>query len=504
MREDTINDFYLWCLNKTIDVKRTKDKYRDILYILDVNLKLKNISIHTEKKIKGLKLIIESIIEGNTKSYAIDNLIQSPRYDDSNSFIESMETTPITKERFLEIVKTIDVFYKLATVKKEVPKVQDLIDVINGESFNTAEESYEIFKNLIQELNMAVNKTERNFINKSEAIVTLGKDDIIKDLNKMNDRFDSTKKIPTGFSYIDDVILFGGFEKSRLYLFGGTSGSGKSTLLVNLALNAASTTKYTGELKTKLKVFPYISLENDRIETERRIMCALWDIDEIEFDRRRTTDPEKLNKDLQEYLEDKNAAIQICEYPSGMLSTLDLEVLIDDIVDQYGGKDKCVVPAIYIDYLDLLNGVKKLKDHRLDLSDITVNLRDLAKRLQIPIITATQLNKEGYAVKSSYDISATQISESMGKVHASSFVGGIVKDDFDTTLVHFRVVKFNNGPSGHALDLKVNFNHFKFTGCKPSKPPKGKDKVSFDGISQLDKILEVDDPSKPFGSIPTF
>ena len=55
-------------------------------------------------------------------------------------------------------------------------------------------------------------------------------------LNSIEINCTGRNSISTGYSELD-IYMNGGFEPTRLYIYGGTSGDGKSVLLVNFLKN---------------------------------------------------------------------------------------------------------------------------------------------------------------------------------------------------------------------------------------------------------------------------
>ena len=84
------------------------------------------------------------------------------------------------------------------------------------------------------------------------------------------------------------------------------------------------------------------------------------------------------------------------------------------------------VKAVYIDYLDLLKPDKKSEFFRLDLGAITSSLKTIAGSFEVPIITATQLNREAYRKEGGKDPGMETISESIQKIFIADF-GAVIQ-----------------------------------------------------------------------------
>jgi replicative DNA helicase len=181
----------------------------------------------------------------------------------------------------------------------------------------------------------------------------------------------------------------GGFEPSRLYIFGGASGDGKSVLLMNLARNAVEREK---DLSGKREIFIYITLENLIDESLMRVFCAhnkitIGDVVK-DYDNQRTI----IEDDLKLWQNNNNAALIMAYFPPTITSVNDIRAFIEDVEAKYAD-DNVEVKAIYIDYLDLLMAGQKFDLHRLEMGQITIDLKVLSVQISKPIITLTQLNR---------------------------------------------------------------------------------------------------------------
>lgn len=469
-----IRCFMKWCINKNIDVKRTKEKYYHIKSIVDVLAEGDNTPVDIKNKISCLSAIINRILDGHSIEGAISNVLSTPKFKESGeaSFVTLMASEETNEEEFDGIVKTIESKYKNICIQKSMPKMEELFNTLKDGKYDSSDEGYGTFKNLVSELHNNVRYIDNIEAMASESVICIGDgntDDTTKVLKRFNDKYDRSKKIPTGFQYIDDVIMRGGFDRNRLYIIGGSSGAGKSTMLLNFALNAAKWQYYVGELKKKKKIFIYITLENDKEETIGRMMCAHWDLPSLKFESMVRDNPKEVAKEFEKDISKYNSMLYIHQFSVESITSSSIAALIEELTDVNGGKDKCIVAAVYIDYLDLLKCNNLKKDLRLNLTEITKELKELSRDYEIPIITATQLNREGYNITNAYQLSAKAMGESMGKVHIADFVAMICKDQFNEQRVFWNVVKFRSGNTGSALDFKVNFENFKFIDCEKSK-----------------------------------
>ena len=82
---------------------------------------------------------------------------------------------------------------------------------------------------------------------------------------------------------------------------------------------------------------------------------------------------------------------------------------------------KAVLKGVYVDYLDLLRAGQVFDLHRLEMGQVTIDMKVAAVMQGIPWVTVTQLNRGAYDPKE--NLSLANMSESIKKVEHSDFVG---------------------------------------------------------------------------------
>ncbi len=218
--------------------------------------------------------------------------------------------------------------------------------------------------------------------------------------------------IPTGFSYLDRV-LSGGFHRSDLILIGARPGMGKTSFALNVARNMA--------VKGRKTVFFSLEMSNEQlaqriISTEARIVSNKFRTGEIS-----DSDWEKIGMALDHLVDaelyfDDTANITVPEMKARIRRMKDVE---------------CVV----IDYLQLMSD-PRYKDNRVqEISKITRDLKLMAKDLNIPVITCSQLSRNT-AKTSDHRPQLTDLRES-----------GSIEQDADIVLMLHRESYYQNDKS---------------------------------------------------------
>lgn len=205
-------------------------------------------------------------------------------------------------------------------------------------------------------------------------------------------------KVPSMWKYLDK-ILNGGFGAGRLVTVLGASGAGKSHLLVNIG---------SGALKAGKTVVHY-TLELDEIDTARRYDACLTNVEINEVPHRKKLILERLKTELP-----PEARLIIKEYPMRSASIQTIKSHLSRL------RIKNIIPDIVvIDYGDLLKSISTAAEARFNLREVWEQMKALAQEMKIPVITATQTNRSGYA---SDVITADQISEDFSKVMTSDVI----------------------------------------------------------------------------------
>ena len=176
--------------------------------------------------------------------------------------------------------------------------------------------------------------------------------------------------IPTGFSYLDKV-LGGGFHRSDFIVIGARPAMGKTSFALNVARNIA--------MKNRKVLFFSLEMSKEQlaqriISTEARIISNKLRTGDIT-----DSDWEKLGLALQNLVNcelyfDDQANINVNEMKARALRIKDVD---------------CIV----IDYLQLMSGTKRSENRVNEVSEITRGLKMMAKDLNIPVVTCSQLSR---------------------------------------------------------------------------------------------------------------
>lgn len=201
---------------------------------------------------------------------------------------------------------------------------------------------------------------------------------------------DPTRILQTGIRALNE-ILSPGYLSRRLYIYMGLPAGFKSGILLKSAndiriYNRHLPAKKPGFRKTVL----FITMENSVEETVERLFNMTVTPESIlNFTPKMAVKMLKKHGQM-EIKTDDDINIVIKYFPNRAINTDDLYTIIDDLEDE-----RQEVIALILDYIKRIRPAEHAKDEKEELKNITNELKNLATELDIPVITAHQLNRSG-------------------------------------------------------------------------------------------------------------
>ena len=463
-----LNNCFSLLFSESGKVKKDKTLYRDIKGIIDFYKEKESIDIPVivRNKTDCLYKICEMKLKDTSNANIIDSVCDGDKYSQLSDFLHTKFSEQINELVLSEAVKQVRTRKRLISMFSNFDKLNSFVDTVKNASFDSMDDAVLDYEGVIKELYTNMMEDNRSVSIEASSSLDLVKDDYVSVIETIKKKYERKNTTPTGFPVFDnDILTSGGFEPSRLYVFGGGSGSGKSTLLNNFLINAATNINLNLD-RAKHKIYIYVTLENTIDESLLRIYQSLLERDLPSV----VTDIVVKNNDIKSYLKPlldaNNSGIVMKYFAPPSISPIDIMMVIDDVISEYG-KDS--IKGIYIDYLDLLTSDSESDQYRLQLGHITMSLKTIAVHYNIPVITATQLGRAAYRIQNSGALNLDQVSESIKKVEHADFVGLLALDEQDPSIVHFKQAKNRSGKTNVSLDFKVDFSFFKFlVGSKVS------------------------------------
>jgi len=252
-------------------------------------------------------------------------------------------------------------------------------------------------------------------------------------------RHDVTEKISSGIVGLDRM-MYGGFGTNEIAIVMAPPGKGKSFFLLNMM--------YNGMLAGQNVL--YITLELSEKAVVKRLYSRIG-----YASRKEMLDENIITKSANKFFTLANSMGRIIYHPSQSLTIEGIENLIEQYSFYFGFTPQLLV----VDYLDLL--APRKADYRLELRqklrNITDDLRSIALRKNIAVLTATQANR---ASLSKPKMTEANISESFGKVEVADSIIALSQTEDEKTQKRARLVMLKNRDyvSGGTVECYVDFD----------------------------------------------
>jgi replicative DNA helicase len=186
-------------------------------------------------------------------------------------------------------------------------------------------------------------------------------------------------RIPPGLStgFYDLDALTGGYKGGQLIVIAGRPGMGKSTLAVD-------TTRATSIRGRGTSVI--FTLEMSRSELWRRILAAESKIRLTDLTTPSTLTPAHQDK-IAASLDSIDAGGPLFIDDSAGLTVAQIRAKARRIKARHG------LDLIVVDYLQLMTCGRRVESRQVEVSEMSRNLKLLAKELDVPVVALSQLNR---------------------------------------------------------------------------------------------------------------
>lgn len=520
--ESFLNNCYTLVLNKNCKIKKTPGFYRDVNDVLNFYEKKESgdVPLALQNKVNLLKKIVELKLAGKTTGSMIDSLFGlSKKYSDYQSFVEAVVDDPIDVDTFHDIINQVRMRKKIKALFENHDQLEDVLNTIKDGTFDSLDDLVESYETTIKLLYQNLVDNQRQMTMESSSSLDFYADDYTHAVDQIKKKYLDGSRTSTGFKSLD-LFFKGGFEPSREYIFAGTSGSGKSTLMTNMMARSAQALNGPPRInvkdidnKTDIKhVYVYVTMENTADESLMRIYQDVMNVtEEILLGKLKSgaLTPEIMKEQINEKLRPNGTTIFMKYFPAMTISPVDIMGVLDEVISIYG---QGTIAGCFIDYLDLLTTDAPYDMYRLELAKLVLSLKSLAIQYNIPVITATQLNRSAYRVENPKDLGADQLGESIKKVEHSDMImilHKIVRKGKDVVIG--KIAKFRSNRSGYAIESNVDFSKYKFGEFTTVKNEDKKENVrddnssydstNMDGCSDMMNPPSMDLPEKRNNSL---
>jgi replicative DNA helicase len=319
------------------------------------------------------KIIYNAILELNKKNIAVDLLTLSKILEDKNQIDEVGGRIGVTEisNNFTNVSQLQHkCFYlKELTIRrnliKEAHNILSKVYSLDEDIFELMDE----FDNNISKIKN-IDGTSTNLKHIRESV-----DSAIKQLDQAMNEPIKVEGIETGFTNIDGILQ--GMKNGQSITIAARPAMAKTSLLTNILTNVA---------KKSNKAVLFFSLEMTNRELMLRIMSA---------------ESELLSHKIAQGNITSQDSIRVVE---GLNKYYDTNLLIDDTADITPNKMRAIakkvkrdfgsIALIGIDFVQIIKSKDKVQNRDTEISNITRDIKILAKEMDCPIITLSQLSRE--------------------------------------------------------------------------------------------------------------
>jgi replicative DNA helicase len=192
-------------------------------------------------------------------------------------------------------------------------------------------------------------------------------------LEETYERGNAITGVPTGFTDLDELLS--GLQRATLNIVGARPSMGKTAFALNIAAHVA---------QHVMQPVLFFSLEMGHLELTQRILAAEAQVDlkKVRTGDLSQADWSKIgralhNLDCPLYLDD-----------NAQVSVMEIRAKARRMRSRHGA-----LALIVIDYLQLMTGRTAAENRQLEVSEISRNLKILARELEVPIVALSQLSR---------------------------------------------------------------------------------------------------------------
>lgn len=268
---------------------------------------------------------------------------------------------------------------------------------------------------------------------------------------------DKYKGFTTGFTDLDKAIT--GLNRSDLLIIGARPAMGKTSLALNLARNTA--------MMGKKKVL-FFSLEMTKEQLAQRVLSTEARVESTKMRTGNISGQEWAN------LATATALLSNCELyfdDTSNMTVSEMKSRIRRLRD---------VDAVFVDYLQLMKSGSRVESRVQEVSEITRNLKLMAKDLNIPVVVLAQLARSTEGRGKSHRPQLSDLRES-----------GSIEQDADIVIMLYRDEYYATEKDAVPDEDRPAVNEAEFIIAKNRHGPTTTVKVAWNGDYTMFSNLET-------------
>ena len=261
-------------------------------------------------------------------------------------------------EHYCEIVLDKAILRKMISVSSEIQQ----------DCYEAAEESHDIVDRAERKIfELSERKHKKDFSHIKPVLMKT-----METYESYHGRAGGITGVPTGFKAMDELLS--GLQKSELVILAARPSMGKTAFALNIAQNAARAGVPVG-------VF---SLEMSSVQLAMRMLCSEARVDSHKARTGRLPENEWMRLSM--------GVGRLADHPIYIDDTPGINIL--EVRSKARRlKAEHNIGLLVIDYLQLIHGVGRVESRQIEISMISQSLKALAKELDIPVLSLSQLSR---------------------------------------------------------------------------------------------------------------
>ena len=339
---------------------------------------------------KSLRLISESSIEADHFYFDAHRKIFNV-IDDLNQARKPVDITTVASRlkdvNLLESIGGVDYLVLLQEASVTSANTQNYIEIVENKAYArklieaanaVADNGFDSTMEVSELLDLAEKQILDVTRSRKTSDFRVGKDvvnEVIANIYRMRDNKNTLTGVKTGYRSLDGIT--NGLQRGDLILLAARPSVGKTAFALNLALKTAKHNK---------EAVAIFSLEMPAEHLIRRMLAAESGVAMHELKSGKIKRDDELNRM-------NDAALSLSELKlfiddASMIKTSEIFAKCRRLKAEHG------LSLIVIDYIQLITGSAKSRENRQqEVSEISRNLKMLARELDVPVLALSQLSR---------------------------------------------------------------------------------------------------------------
>ncbi|MBR2809602.1 MAG: replicative DNA helicase [Erysipelotrichaceae bacterium] len=351
--------------------------------------------------------------------------------------LQNAATGNSASEEYINVIKAKSYQRKIIKASKE----------ITDEGFNSQNSIDEILDFAESSiLNVTRNRFVNDFVNTADTL-----DDVIENIRQV-EAGSIDAGVKTNYTDMDNIT--NGFQRGDLIIMAARPSVGKTAFALNIATNVASSSRGSTEA---VAVF---SLEMGAEQLLRRIITMRSKVNGEKIRRGKLTNDE-WNRIMQATDQLKNEKLYIDDTPG---------IKVSEIFSKCRKlKNKEGLSLVIIDYIQLIGSTRNnVESRQVEVSEISRNLKALARELNVPVIALSQLSRSVERREDKRPM-LSDLRESGALEQDADVVMFLYREAYydrdlakeNNQIVEVNIAKHRNGPTGEfRLSFQKDINAF--------------------------------------------